>query len=103
MMIPSIMNVRYWTSVGLMLRLMFRSDVPVRSAPNRRAAAAVPPAVFRPSSATASPKKPTCEVWMSLVKRLNFQPRMSSAAAQPANAPETSITRIHVRPALIPA
>ena len=55
MMIPSIMNVRYWTRVGSMLRWMLRSEVPVRSAPNNSAAATVPPAVFRPSSATAIP------------------------------------------------
>jgi hypothetical protein len=40
---------------------------------------------------------------MSFVNRLNFQPRMSSEAAMPANAPQISITRIHVRPTLIPA
>ena len=55
MMIPSIMNVRYSTSVGSMLRWMLRSEVPVRSAPNSTAAATVPPAVFRPSRATAIP------------------------------------------------
>ena len=30
---------------------------------------------------------------MSLVNRLNFQPRMSIAAASPANAPQIAITR----------
>jgi hypothetical protein len=33
----------------------FRCEVPLRSAPNRRAAATVPTAVLRPSSATAMP------------------------------------------------
>jgi hypothetical protein len=55
MMMPSIMKVRYWTRVGSMLRLILRSEVPVRSAPNSTAAATVPPAVFRPSRATAIP------------------------------------------------
>ena len=35
-----------------------RCDVPLSSAPNRRAAATVPTAVLRPSSATAIPMKP---------------------------------------------
>ena len=79
-----------------MLRWMLRSEVPVSSAPNSSAAKTVPIAVLRPSSATAIPRKPTCEVWMSFVNRLNFQPSMSIAAASPANTPQIAIARIVV-------
>ena len=40
-------------------------DVPKSRAPNSSAAKKTPTAVFRPSSATAIPRKPTCETGMS--------------------------------------
>ena len=69
-----------------------RTDVPLSSAPNSSAAITVPPAVLRPSSATAIPKKPTWEIWMSFVASRNCQPSTSSAPASPASAPQTSMT-----------
>ena len=59
-----------------------RCEVPLRSAPNSSAAATVPIAVLRPSSATAMPRKPSCVTSMSFVAKRNCQPRMSSAPGQ---------------------
>jgi hypothetical protein len=74
-----------------------RWEVPVSRAPKSNAAATVPPAVLRPSSATAMPKKARPEfaaTEMSLVAMWNSQPRRSSEPANPANAPHTAITRM---------
>ena len=88
------MNVRLVASSGSkIVGSRLRCDVPLNSAPNNSAATAVPLAVLRPSSATAIPKKPTCEIWMSLVATWNSQPRMSIEPASPAKAPHTAITR----------
>ena len=69
-----------------------RWDVPLSSAPNSSAANNVPTAVLRPSSATAIPKKPICEMSMSFVAIRNCQPRTSIAPARPAKKPHTAIT-----------
>ena len=52
----------------------------------------VPTAVLRPSSATAMPRKPICEPWMSLVAMRNCQPSTSTAPASPAKSPQIAIT-----------
>ena len=70
----------------------FRCEVPLSSAPNSSADAAVPSAVLRPSSATAMPEKPSVAIWMSLVASRNCQPSTSSEPARPAKAPQTAIT-----------
>ncbi len=69
-----------------------RTDVPVSSAPNSSAAKTVPIAVLRPSSATAMPRNPICEIWTSLVAMRNCQPSTSSDPARPANSPHIAIT-----------
>ena len=63
-----------------------RTDVPVSSAPNSSAENSVPTAVLRPSRATAMPRKPTSEIWTSLVATRNCQPSTSSEPASPANS-----------------
>ena len=53
------MNVRFSASEGSkIVGSRFRCEVPLISAPNSSAAATVPTAVLRPSSATAIPMKP---------------------------------------------
>ena len=91
---PWIRRVRFeassgWKTAGSRLRV----DVPFRSAPKSSAERPTPTAVLRPSSATAIPVKPIVDAWMSLVERRNCHPRMSSAPARPANAPEIAIAR----------
>ena len=63
-----------------------RTEVPLISAPNRRAEKNTPLVVLRPSSATAMPMKPaptTLAFWMSFVATANCQPRMSITPARP--------------------
>ena len=82
------MSVRFEASSGSkIVGSRLRCDVPLSSAPNSSAAASVPPAVLRPSSATAMPMKPTLrDGWMSLVAMWNCQPRTSSEPASPAKS-----------------
>ena len=91
------MSVRFEASSGSkIVGSRLRCDVPLSSAPNRSAAASVPPAVLRPSNATAMPMKPSplaLASWMSLVAMWNSQPRTSSEPAIPAKTPQTAITR----------
>ena len=63
-----------------------RDAVPVSSAAKSSAARPTPTAVFRPSSATAMPMKPTVEPWICVVSSRNSQPTMSSAPARPAKS-----------------
>ena len=69
-----------------------RCEVPLSRPPNSSPAATVPIAVLRPSRATAMPRKPICEIWMSFVAIRNCQPSTSSDPASPANTPQTAIT-----------
>ena len=78
-------SVRFCASAGSKIDgSRLRCDVPLLSAPNSSAAATVPLAVLRPSSATAIPRKPTSDAWMSFVASRNCQPRMSMPPARPA-------------------
>ena len=87
------MYVRFVASSGSkIVGSRLRTDVPLSSAPNSSAATTVPPAVLRPSSATAMPRKPTWEIWMSFVAIRNCQPRTSIAPASPASTPQTTMT-----------
>ena len=66
-----------------------RGCAPTCRSPARRTAAprtASRPPCCGPSSATAMPMKPTCEIWMSLVAMRNCQPSTSSAPPSPANS-----------------
>ncbi len=87
------MYVRFVASCGSKIDgSRLRTDVPLSSAPNSSAATTVPPAVLRPSSATAIPKNPTCDTKMSFVAIRNCQPSTSIAPASPAKIPQMTMT-----------
>ena len=79
-----------WNTSGSRLRVDVRQE---RSEQERRQAYA-DRCALRPSSATAIPMKPICELWMSIWPSLNCQPRMSIAPPIPANMLAIAIARM---------
>ncbi len=81
---PWIRSVRFEASSGWKTSgSRFRVEVPVSSDAEEERAEADADAVLRPSSATAIPTNPSCDVWMSPVESRNCHPSDVDRACEP--------------------